>query len=106
MPWTVGHLALFSNGKVKNHKFHKNNDFRKFKFLPCHILITHFYIYILLIFIIGNQCDLTDPFNGKVNCSNNTATYLCDPCWQLVGNERRTFTEDGIWTGYKPICSK
>ncbi len=57
-------------------------------------------------FITGNQCDLTDPLNGHVNCNNNTATYSCDPCWQLVGNERRTFSEDGIWTGYRPICSK
>ena len=63
-------------------------------------------IIIFYIFITGNQCYLTDPLNGHVNCSDNTATYSCDPCWQLVGNKQRTLSEDGIWTGYKPLCGK
>ena len=33
-----------------------------------------------------------------------TATYSCDPGYNLVGNSTRMCQADGVWSGNEPTC--
>ena len=52
--------------------------------------------------------DLTDPANGMVvmagNSVGNTATYSCDPGFELVGVQTVTCQADRTWSDPPPTC--
>ena len=52
--------------------------------------------------------DLMDPANGKVTISGNSdgdsATYSCDPGYELVGTETVICQSDGQWSDPPPVC--
>ena len=64
------------------------------------------------IFLILTAVDcgnLTDPVNGSVNHTTGTslgqtATYSCDPGYNLVGDSPRTCQATGNWSGSAPTC--
>ncbi|XP_052809444.1 sushi, von Willebrand factor type A, EGF and pentraxin domain-containing protein 1-like [Mya arenaria] len=51
---------------------------------------------------------LTAPTNGAVTnpltYEGQTASYSCDPDYQLVGNAARTCQNTGVWDGTDPLC--
>jgi len=52
---------------------------------------------------------LTNPVNGQVNniagtTFGQTATYSCDPGYNLVGNTQRICHATGVWSGNVPTC--
>ena len=54
---------------------------------------------------------LPDPTDGQVGIPsgttfNNTASYSCDPGYNLVGSMTRTCGDDGIWTLNEPTCDR
>lgn len=64
---------------------------------------------------IPNPCTvLTDPLFGQVSTTNNnvwpsTATYTCDPGYELLGPQNRTcygvsYSNNMGWTDFDPIC--
>ena len=62
-----------------------------------------------LIFSTLVQCPiLMDPANGMVNVTGNlpgdTATYTCDPDYDLVGESERVCGDDGEWSEEAPMC--
>ena len=63
------------------------------------------YIYPLTVVDCGN---LTDPTNGQVSTGRTTfgqtATYSCDPGYNLVGGTQRTCQVTGVWSGSVPTC--
>ena len=54
------------------------------------------------------QCPtLASPANGMVTIDGNTATYSCDPGFDLesaTGSATRTCQLTGSWTGTAPQC--
>ena len=54
--------------------------------------------------------NLTNPTNGQVSTSTGrttfaqTATYSCDPGYNLVGSTQRTCQATGVWSGSVPTC--
>ena len=53
--------------------------------------------------------NLTNPTNGQVNHTagttfRQTATYSCDPGYNLVGGTQRTCQVTGVWSGSVPTC--
>ena len=62
-----------------------------------------------LLLIVVDCGTLTNPANGQVNHTaettfGQTATYSCDPGYNLVGDSTRTCQADGIWSGSDPTC--
>ena len=56
-------------------------------------------------------CDvLENPENGAVATSGlapgSTATYTCDPGYELVGTALQTCGSDGEWSDVPPTCSR
>ena len=51
---------------------------------------------------------LINPPNGIVGVTGNspgdTANYICDPDFELVGNSTRVCGDDGEWSGEAPMC--
>ncbi|XP_003387839.1 PREDICTED: sushi, von Willebrand factor type A, EGF and pentraxin domain-containing protein 1-like isoform X2 [Amphimedon queenslandica] len=51
---------------------------------------------------------LDDPKNGKVDASGtafwDTATYTCNPGFDIIGESIRTCQENGQWSGVAPFC--
>ena len=57
------------------------------------------------------QCPiLIGPANGFVNVTGNSpgdsATYTCDPDYDLVGMSKRVCGNDGEWSGTAPTCRR
>ena len=54
--------------------------------------------------------DLVDPVNGMVmmtgNSEDDTATYSCDPGFELVGEMTRICQSNSEWSGAPPICRR
>ena len=52
--------------------------------------------------------NLVNPANGMVvvtgNSVGDTATYTCDPGFELEGAPTRTCQSDGTWSGIPPVC--
>ena len=52
--------------------------------------------------------DLDDPSNGTVSLSGasvgDTATYVCNSGFMLVGVSVLTCKDDGTWTSPPPVC--
>ena len=52
--------------------------------------------------------NLVIPANGMVAMTGNlvgdTATYTCDPGFELVGNATQTCLSDGTWSDIPPVC--
>ena len=53
--------------------------------------------------------NLTDPANGQVNHTagttyGQTATYICNTGYNLVGDSTRTCQATGNWSGSEPTC--
>ena len=46
--------------------------------------------------------------NGRVSVtgssSGDTATYICEPGYDLVGDSIRVCGDDGQWSGEAPMC--
>ena len=59
-------------------------------------------------FVSAVECDPLDLPNGNVTISGNnsgdSATYLCDEGYTLVGDGTRICQLTGNWTGTDPIC--
>ena len=58
----------------------------------------------------GTPCPaLPDPANGSVStsatASGSTATYSCNPGYNLTGTVTRTCPADGTWSGTAPTCT-
>ena len=53
---------------------------------------------------------LVAPANGAVTQSGAlpgaTATYTCNPAYQLVGNDTRVCAPNGMWTSSVPVCDR
>ena len=51
---------------------------------------------------------LPNPTNGQVNTTGTTlgqtATYSCNPGYNLVGGSTRTCQATGAWSGSPPTC--
>ena len=51
---------------------------------------------------------LVDPANGRMTVTGNlpgdTATYTCDPGYNLVGIQNLTCGDNGLWSGSPPFC--
>ena len=57
------------------------------------------------------QCpSLTAPPNGFVSVtgtvSGSVATYSCQRGFSLVGSQRRTCRDNGVWSGVTPLCQR
>ena len=55
------------------------------------------------------QCPaLENPADGMVsvtgNSSGDTATYICDSNFDLLGVSERVCEDDGQWSGEAPMC--
>ena len=56
------------------------------------------------------DCDaLPNPANGRVSHATGTklgqtATYSCDPGYNLVGDSTRKCQATGVWSGSAPTC--
>ena len=52
---------------------------------------------------------LTDPDNGTVSLSgttyNSVSTYSCDSGYVLMGDDMRTCSDTGLWSGNQPTCT-
>ena len=52
--------------------------------------------------------NLVNPANGMVvvtgNSVGDTATYTCDPGFELEGALTRTCQSNGTWSGIPPVC--
>ncbi len=48
------------------------------------------------------------PANGKAILKNSgfSALYECDEGFEVSGNFERACTEEDIWSGHDPSCSK
>ena len=67
----------------------------------------HAHIYLL--FIAVDCGTLTNPVNGQVTHTagtlfGQTATYICDSGYNLVGESVRTCQVTGVWSGSVPTC--
>ena len=66
--------------------------------------------YLCNILLIVVDCGtLTSPTNGQVNQTagttfGQTATYSCDPGYNLVGDDTRICQASGVWSGSEPNC--
>ena len=54
---------------------------------------------------------LTNPANGQVSQTagttfGQTATYTCNPGYNLVGDSSRTCQARGVWSGSIPTCQR
>ena len=53
---------------------------------------------------------LSDPANGQVTNNETTfgetATYSCEPDFNLVGDSTRTCQATGEWSGSEPTCER
>lgn len=53
---------------------------------------------------------LSAPANGAVDAMFTTfgsiASYFCNGGYTLIGDDTRTCTEDGVWSGVEPICER
>jgi len=65
---------------------------------------SHFFVLLLVI----NCAALDHPKNGFVSSSSTvvggTATYSCKPGFVLEGEDTRTCTSAGNWSGTEPTC--
>ena len=64
---------------------------------------------IFLILTAVECANLTDPVNGSVNhivgtTLGQTATYICNTGYNLVGDSTRTCQAAGNWSGSAPTC--
>ena len=87
----------------------------RLKFLGMHVH-THCFEFrlnsIKYVFLFSTVVDcgaLTDPANGQVSHPDGTtfgqtATYSCNPDYNLVGNSTRTCEATGDWSGSEPTC--
>ena len=52
--------------------------------------------------------NLTNPTNGQVSTGRTTfgqtATYSCDPGYNLMGSTQHTCQATGVWSGSVPTC--
>ena len=64
----------------------------------------------ILILLASVDCGtLTNPANGQVSHTTGTtlgqtATYSCNPGYNLVGGGTRTCQDTGVWSGSAPTC--
>ena len=70
---------------------------------------SHTYPQYPLIIISTTECPvLDDPANGMVTWTSLTTggivTYVCDPGFELVGDEMRDCQSNSEWSGEAPIC--
>ena len=53
--------------------------------------------------------ELSNPDNGNVTwtglTNGSTATYTCDSGYQLTGDQIRTCSSTGVWSGQEPSCT-
>ena len=79
----------------------------------CSLLRYHNYVIITLLYSTHSstlaRCPiLINPPNGIVGVTGNspgdTANYICDPDFELVGNSTRVCGDDGQWSGEAPMC--
>ena len=53
---------------------------------------------------------LSDPANGQVSTNRTTfgetATYICNTGYNLVGDSTRTCEAAGQWSGSEPTCER
>ena len=78
-------------------------------FLALYKYIQIYIFYISIILTAVNCGTLTDPANGQVDHTagtsfGQTATYSCDPGYNLVGNNTRICHATGVWSGSAPTC--
>ena len=58
------------------------------------------------------DCDaLSDPANGQVSHTagttfGQTATYICNTGYNLMGDNTRTCKATGNWSGSEPTCER
>ena len=62
-----------------------------------------------ILLIVVDCGTLTSPTNGQVNQTagttfGQTATYSCDPGYNLVGDDTRICQASGVWSGSEPNC--
>ena len=65
-------------------------------------------------FLVDVRCDdLSIPINGNISCSSGrvgvgyeggTCSFLCNPGYELAGNDTRTCLNDGSWSSNDIIC--
>ena len=82
-------------------------------YVSCKIITSHWIhwasnirIFLLTVVDCGT---LTDPANGQVSHTagttfGETATYSCDPGYNLVGDSNHTCRATGVWSGCAPTC--
>ena len=65
---------------------------------------------VILIISIALCPDLSDPANGMVsmtgNSAGNAATYTCDAGYELIGSKTVTCMDDGTWNDGPPMCRR
>ena len=71
-------------------------------------ILTRFSIVLLLIDVFTECPELTAPDNGQVTHTGftpgDTAHFVCDNRFTLVGDVTRTCLEGSTWTGESPQC--
>ena len=63
------------------------------------------------VFLLVDCGTLTRPANGHVSHTagttfGQTATYICDRGYNLVGDSTRTCQATGVWSGSEPTCER
>ena len=89
----------------------------RLKFLGMHVHTRCFEFHLNLnsikyVFLFSTVVDcgaLTDPANGQVSHPDGTtfgqtATYSCNPDYNLMGDSTRTCEATGDWSGSEPTC--
>ena len=95
----------------KNHNCYSKHTYKHMSHKDPHISKAHISHtqHSVLYFLSTAECpDLPDHANGMVvmagNSVGDTATYICDPGFELVGVQTPNSQADGTWSDNPPTC--